>query len=156
LSLHRLLGQQCDMSSTMSLQHLLGNNVACRRPVATSPLRAAAPLFAVVPCCCIYIVVDSVGASHAHALSCSTPTSCVGTPVAGLHHVPLRVLRRLQAPSSRYNGAVEDILPMCRGSPVAATSGSSMCRHAYLFAFFQHNLVASVVVSSSTTPSTLL
>jgi hypothetical protein len=31
-----------------------------------------------------------------------------------------------------------------------------MCRHAYLFAFVQHILVASIVVSSSTTSSTPL
>jgi hypothetical protein len=36
-----------------------------------------------------------------------------------------------------------------------ATPGTSMCRHVYLFVFVQHNLVASITISSSTTLFTL-
>ncbi|WVZ58384.1 hypothetical protein U9M48_008663 [Paspalum notatum var. saurae] len=47
----------------------------------------------------------------------------------------VRVLRELQAPPSCYSGAVEDLFPEHRGSLAAATLGTSMRRHDYLFAF---------------------
>jgi hypothetical protein len=45
---------------------------------------------------------------------------------------------------------------LCVVALAVATPESSMRRHAYLFTFFQHNLVASVAISSSTTSSTPL
>jgi hypothetical protein len=75
-----------------------GSSVACHRlyrcsassvaawlvvvPVDATPLRTAASSFIVDPHCCIYIAVDSVGAHlYARSTSCSTPASCVDTPV---------------------------------------------------------------------------
>ncbi|WVZ63134.1 hypothetical protein U9M48_012793 [Paspalum notatum var. saurae] len=66
----------------------------------------------------------------------------------------VQVLRQLQAPPSRYSGAVKDLLPERRGRLAAATPGTSMRRHDFLYAFVQHNLVASVAVSSSPSSST--
>ena len=63
-----------------------------------------------------------------------------------------------EAPPSCYCGIIEDLLLVCRGSLTTATLGTSMHRHDYLSAFSQHNLIASVAVSSlppSPTPTTV-
>jgi hypothetical protein len=45
---------------------------------------------------------------------------------------------------------------LCVVAVAIMTLGSSMRHHVYLFAFFLHNLVANVAISSSTTSSTPL
>jgi hypothetical protein len=99
-------------------------------------------------CRCIASSGSSVADPHCCIYAALTPS------IAGLHHVRHRVLRR-QVPPSRSLRVVESLLRVCRGSH-HRDSGSSMRRHAYLFAFFPHYLVASVVISSSTTSSTPL
>jgi hypothetical protein len=84
----------------------------------------------------------SVRVSCARSASCLTSASCIVIPAASLQHVHPRVLHR-QVPSSRSTGDVESLPLVCH-------------RHAYLFAFVQHILVASVAVSSSTISSTQL
>lgn len=94
--------QQRSLSSSLSLYHLFGQQ---RRRSSSTPTVASTSLS-----------ILSVHVSCARSMSCSIPASSVGTPIVGLHHVRLRVLRQLQASSSRYSGAVED-LPTRRGSP---------------------------------------
>ena len=87
--------------------------------------------------------LSSSSSLHLHVVD-----TCKCTSLTWSYSV-VQVLRRLQAPPSCYNDTIKDLLPMRRGSPAATAPETSMCRHAYLFAFVQHNLVASVAVSSS-------
>jgi hypothetical protein len=130
------------------------------RGFAASHAQAAASSSVVDQHRCIYIVVDFVGASPVHGLSklfdtCqlrqhtrrsalrvilhAVSTPCAGvvpvlgvpTTVAGLHRICHRVFRR-QTPPSRSTGAIEAHF-LCNVAIVAATPGTSMCHHAYLF-----------------------
>ena len=103
----------------------------------------------------------SVCVSCAWSANCSTPASCVSTSV-DLHftcmlrrHPPSLVCTTfvIKFFADKYCRRAPLVLSslffLCVVALTAATPGSSMRHHAYLFAFFQHDLVASIAISSS-------
>jgi hypothetical protein len=139
------------------------------RVAATSPLQAVVSPFVVGPAVAsTSSSTPSMRVSCARSMSCSTPVSCVGTPVdmrctCMLRRHPSSLVCTtfvIEFFADKYHRraplAPSSLFFLCVVALAAVTPGSSMRRHAYLFAFFQHNLVASVVISSSTTSSTLL
>jgi hypothetical protein len=132
--LHRLFGQQrCHLSLTLTV-------------ASTSPSTPSVPF------------------SYARFVSYSTPVRCVSAPVdlrctCMLHrHPPSLVYTTfvIEFFASKYRCraplASSSLFFLCVVALSAVTLGSSMHRHT----LFQHNLVASVAVSASTTLSTPL
>ena len=135
--------------------HPSRNALPSKRVVVASLSRAAALSSVVIP------VVSS---TRCRLRQCTSPSH------------GLRAVRHLRA-SSAYSSLVctmfvleffvdkyrrrtplasTSLLFLCVVALAAATSRTSMCRRTYIFAFVQHTLVGSVVVSSSTTSSTPL
>jgi hypothetical protein len=125
-----------------------------------SSLRAAESSFVVDPRYHIYIVVDSVDARLLRMvceLRHHTRRSVLHLHVAStLSLVCTTFIVEFFADKYRRRTPLALSLFLCVVALAAATPESSMRRHAYLFTFFQHNLVASVAISSSTTSSTPL